>query len=239
MSWLFSQALVAEYSEASSLGGTPSAPSNTTSTPPAFLWRDKTTDAWSRFPSGLTCEPLTEDRGEELLKSFRAGFLAKTLVSRARGGALMQAEADCGAKWPASLAKYDRDSRSWKTPQCSLLAGLDEFSETWPRWATMRGGACWEQRTPAGLTSGSESGSQPFFTPTARDYKGMSGAGLRQRHGDKHNLADCIGGTPNPDWSEWLMGWPIGWTDLKPLATDKFQQWLRSHGVCLEGRNDL
>ena len=29
----------------------------------------------------------------------------------------------------------------------------------------------------------------------------------------------------NPDWVEALMGWPIGWTDLKPLETDKFQAW--------------
>lgn len=29
----------------------------------------------------------------------------------------------------------------------------------------------------------------------------------------------------NPYWVEWLMGWPIGWTDLKPLATDKFRSW--------------
>ena len=34
----------------------------------------------------------------------------------------------------------------------------------------------------------------------------------------------------NPNWVEWLMGWPIGWTDLGPLATDKFRQWLRWHG---------
>jgi hypothetical protein len=25
----------------------------------------------------------------------------------------------------------------------------------------------------------------------------------------------------NPAWVEWLMGWPLGWTDLKPLETDK------------------
>jgi hypothetical protein len=25
----------------------------------------------------------------------------------------------------------------------------------------------------------------------------------------------------NPNWVEWLMGWAIGWTDLKPLGTDK------------------
>jgi hypothetical protein len=34
----------------------------------------------------------------------------------------------------------------------------------------------------------------------------------------------------NPPWVEWLMGFPIGWTDLKPLVMDKFQEWLNSHG---------
>jgi len=29
------------------------------------------------------------------------------------------------------------------------------------------------------------------------------------------------GGQLNPPWVEWLMGWPIGWTDLKPLGTVK------------------
>jgi hypothetical protein len=43
-------------------------------------------------------------------------------------------------------------------------------------------------------------------------------------------LTEVVGGQLNPNWVEWLMGWPIGWTDLKPLATDKFQQWLDSHG---------
>ena len=39
------------------------------------------------------------------------------------------------------------------------------------------------------------------------------------------------GGALNPDWVEWLMGWPIGWTDLKPLAMDKFLLWLHKHGA--------
>jgi hypothetical protein len=41
--------------------------------------------------------------------------------------------------------------------------------------------------------------------------------------------------TLNPMWVEWLMGWPLGWTDLKPLETDKFQKWLDEHG----GRYEL
>jgi hypothetical protein len=28
---------------------------------------------------------------------------------------------------------------------------------------------------------------------------------------------------------EWMMGWPTGWSASKRLATDRFQQWLRSH----------
>jgi DNA (cytosine-5)-methyltransferase 1 len=30
--------------------------------------------------------------------------------------------------------------------------------------------------------------------------------------------------------ARWLMGWPIGWTGLEPLAMDRFRQWLRLHG---------
>lgn len=38
------------------------------------------------------------------------------------------------------------------------------------------------------------------------------------------------GGKLNPTWVEWLMGWPLGWTDLKPLETDRFHKWLEQHG---------
>lgn len=36
----------------------------------------------------------------------------------------------------------------------------------------------------------------------------------------------------NPTWVEYLMDLPLGWTDLRPLATHKFQTWLDSHGKC-------
>ena len=37
-------------------------------------------------------------------------------------------------------------------------------------------------------------------------------------------------GRLNPEWVEWLMGWPVGWTDLKPLGMDKFREWQQQHG---------
>ena len=37
-------------------------------------------------------------------------------------------------------------------------------------------------------------------------------------------------GRLNPTWVEWLMGWPPGWTDLKPLETDKSHFVQQQHG---------
>ena len=33
-------------------------------------------------------------------------------------------------------------------------------------------------------------------------------------------------GQLNPDWVEWLIGWPIGWTSLEPLPEGNFKDWL-------------
>jgi hypothetical protein len=85
MSWLFSQALVEEYSEASSLDGAQSAQSNGSHTQQAYCAPDKMT-AFSRLSQyGMTYKPLTADLGEELCKSFRAAFHAKTYPQRGGG----------------------------------------------------------------------------------------------------------------------------------------------------------
>jgi hypothetical protein len=36
-----------------------------------------------------------------------------------------------------------------------------------------------------------------------------------------------VGGQLNPDWVEWVMGTPIGWTSLKPLPAKRFDTWLK------------
>jgi len=35
----------------------------------------------------------------------------------------------------------------------------------------------------------------------------------------KCNLGEVVGGQLNPTWVEWLMGFPLGWTDLDALET--------------------
>lgn len=39
---------------------------------------------------------------------------------------------------------------------------------------------------------------------------------------EKSSMQSGSGGRLNPDWVEWLMGLPIGWTALKPLETPSF-----------------
>ena len=63
----------------------------------------------------------------------------------------------------------------------------------------------------------------PFYTPTARDHMPPHSpeyiaAKKAQGHG-MGNLNDQIGGSLNPTWVEWLMGFPLGWTVLEASAT--------------------
>jgi DNA (cytosine-5)-methyltransferase 1 len=56
------------------------------------------------------------------------------------------------------------------------------------------------------------------------------GSGARSMMTEEERKELC-GGQLNPTWVEWLMGWPLGWTDCAVSGTDKFRQWQRSHGI--------
>jgi hypothetical protein len=265
MSWHFSQALVAAYSAANSSAGAPSAPSSGSPIPQAYLSPDRM-KAFSRLSQfGMMCGPLTDDLGAGVLTWCLAASRAKTSAQPEEAQASTASEVECGRTWHESFARWDRATCSWKTPQCSLLEGLDEFSETWPRWGMMRGGECSAQtmlvlrtnetasglwQTPvaddacsamaANITPESAHapnrfpnletvvGRRMWPTPTAHNAKETNAPSESLRN--TPTLAAQAGGSLNPTWVEWLMGWPLGWTDLKPLETDKFPQWQHSHG---------
>ena len=50
-------------------------------------------------------------------------------------------------------------------------------------------------------------------TPTVQDRKNNGGASQHERNTKPLNAE--VGGSLNPQWVEWLMGYPEGWTDLK------------------------
>ena len=136
--------------------------------------------------------------------------------------------ATCGLALLTPFASYDHATACWRTSQPSLLTHTSElFKGIWPKAGIVCDGDAYRQ--PKWERRISEIGSGLWPTPTTRDWK--SGKGAQKRDGHAQPLTDVIGGQLNPTWAEWLLGWPIGWTDLKPLGMDKYQQWLRQHGI--------
>jgi hypothetical protein len=267
MSWLFSQALVAEYSAATCSDGEPFAPLSVMPTPHKFSRNDKTMEPSDLSRFGLTCAVLTAGHGEALLTSFRAAFRVRTSAWPAEAQDSMASAPASGPKWPGSLAKYAPPTRSWRTAQRSLFGDSDECSVIWPKWGMTRDGECWAlpmlghriSETGFGFlqklwptptaTLGSKGGrvtprksreggtlieavsSRSFPTPTARDWRsGKASEATMMRN--SRPLSEQIGGSLNPTWVEWLMGWPLGWTDLKPSGTGKFPSVPQRRGEC-------
>ena len=67
-------------------------------------------------------------------------------------------------------------------------------------------------------------------TPIVRDSGSLKHTKRGANSEGGEPLPVAVGGTLNPPWVEWLMGWPIGWTDLEPLATARFRRWSEQHG---------
>ena len=239
MSWHFSQALEAEYLAACCSGGEPCAPWSETPTAPDDSCSDKMKGTFHRSPFGMMFAPSTEHRGAELLTWFRAAFRARTLVPQEQGAVFLGDVPGFGMKCLGLLARYDRDSCSWKTPRASLLGDSIEFSETWPAWGLMRGGELLALQTPEGFTPGNVCGL--WLTPTVEDFKrrGTATAWEEYKTTKRETCARLRNqvqpehgeGYLTPEFAESLMWWPIGWSAAQPLATDRFQQWQRWHGV--------
>jgi len=113
--------------------------------------------------------------------------------------------------------------------------------ETLPRSGMTRGGLLWELTILERRTSATGSGLWP--TPTTSEAKSDT-LNVQNRLRKKKQIMLCHavriaapqdqrnGGALNPTWVEWLMGWPLGWTDLKSLVTDKSRCAQQQLGNC-------
>ena len=69
---------------------------------------------------------------------------------------------------------------------------------------------------------------KPVRKLTPSEANGTHGVILVGSVGESY--PNLIGRYLKPLVTEWLMGWPLGWTALEPLEMDKYQKWLDEHG---------
>ena len=245
MSWLFSQVLVEEFSGDISWDGEPSALWNGTPTQHPSWCSDRTMARCQLSRSGMTFKPLMDDLGEAVLMSFLEAFPARTYPAPEKEQGLTGRDQVCGDTWRELLVKFDQSSAWWKTAHCLWDEVLPESSVTLPKWGMMRDGECWEREMPEHLTSATGSGLLATPTATANQLSPsmMKHPGCRKwwptpcavqghnvgtmlewggsQNWGRKEMPELARGSLNPNWVEWLMGWPIGWTDLSALETDR------------------
>lgn len=241
MSWRFSQALVEASLLDISLDGAPCAQWSGTVMPPTSSSPDRTTAAYPPSPSGMTSVLLTDDHGEAVLTSFLAASPAKTSASQGKAQASTEPSLGSGESSPASSERSSQAGSSLRTRHSLCTAGLTSSSQLSRNWGTMRSGVCSVQPRLAPPIDESAFGLWP--TPTVKGNYNKRGLSSRSGNGLSTEVRLCelrlrgLGSETrlpplNPDWVDWLMGWPIGWTDCGAMATGRFQQWLRLHGPC-------
>ena len=240
MRWHYLQEQEEVSSEGISWDGKQFVPSSEKTTLGEYCLPDSETACCQDSPSGMTCVPFRERLGRDVFRSSAEDFHARTSPSAAQERDWTERNLVCGPRWRGLLGRFSQDSCSLKTPHYSLLGGSNEFSGTLPKWGMMLDGECLELTKPVLRISETGSGlSLP--TPAVVDWSPTDGEVYRTKTGtlrlkradgrtSRMGLEAHVGGKLNPTWVEWLMGWPTGWTDLKPLAMDKYRQWQLSLG---------
>jgi DNA (cytosine-5)-methyltransferase 1 len=142
------------------------------------------------------------------------------------------------AKWPTPQSRDYKGSsgRSLKGMETDLPTKVKQWPTpdancgirgTQPNWVPVR-----KSGQPAQYSINQAVRDSLYPTPCSTDYKGSGKNGdLRDRldyavergatKSKTYSQPPPTGGQLNPTWVEWLMGWPLGWTDLKPLEMDK------------------
>jgi len=240
-------------------GSNSGSPSQCPDTAPSVMWRGKPTpppysrNAWrmvcsTRLRSTVTSDPSMVERGvSEWISSLPA---TRANRSPSPGASEEPTTPDTsGPTSPGSSESADQRTPSSKTSGDTFALGSPTCYGTLPNSGSMRSGVCSPRPypeppisaiassvslpTPTAMQYGRNRGGANrgrIPTPSATDWKGSARRG--QRRGQLTDPAAGvieIGGQLNPTWVEWLMGWPIGWTDLEPVGMAPFQRWRREH----------
>ena len=234
MSWHYLRELEGESLEDICSGGELLQPLKSKITHAEFYCNGKLMDSYLDSLSGTISEHSMGNLGQEKSMSSQEVSPVKTCLQQEKAQDLMESDQDSGEKWQGSFAKYNPDTHSLRTPQCLLFEDSTEFCAILPKWGLMLDGELWEQQTLVQSTREIESGLSPtpppdnWPTPTTPSGGGNCGGSGAYKNAIKNGTH--IPHSINPNLYEWLMGWPIGWTDLKPLVMGKWPFVPQQHG---------
>lgn len=196
------------------------------------------------FPEQTEASPMCERPALTISPELMSSVVASHAKTLAEPGKELVSEASAaayGLSLSESLASYDRDSQSWKTFQICLSGEWEQFLGTWPKSGMTRNGIACELTTSVRHICGSEC----LLWPTPHQSMGKRGwhkNGAEQLlRGEKFRKSGARIGSSlnweprllpeykpgfhvNPAWVEWLMGFPVGYTELAPSEMQSFRQ---------------
>lgn len=194
----------------------------------------------SALPASGSETRTSETCGQKQLMSFASLDRNSSSWKTAQASLLPDTSGLCSLTWPSSGLMLDGACYPQK-PVEPPISGDDSGS---PHLAEFLTPTVKGDYNRAGLTKKSGDGLATqcrhlLATPQARDWHGYKvsdavyfneakrGRPLNEQIGRANHQA---GGLGFLEFREWMMGWPIGWTALQPLATARLRRWLRAHG---------
>ena len=191
---------------------------------------DNETESFQDSQSGMTLRRSTETPGEAELMWYQGDSLVRTYLPQEKEQEYVESDLECGPRWPESLARYDPVTSSWRTAQCSLVEGLELYSEIFPRWGIMHDGEFWEQMPLDFHITEPDCGWLP--SPSGVPSKENHMIGRLDEWGGSSNpfRGHEVGKMFFPSFEEEMMGFPQGWSNLDVCEMHKFQQWQHLHG---------
>lgn len=169
---------------------------------------------------------------EDQSHSYQVASPARTLALPVSRQDLTEKGQRYGLSLPGSFAKLNRNGCWLKMYsdffQVTMDNSLETFSGTWPHWGTMLNGTCYRLLPLARPIKESEYS----LLPTPQASEGLASTMGWARNGNKNAVLKRLrkGGQmhllyiyllldlPMFSWAinhEWVMGFPIGWTDLE------------------------
>jgi hypothetical protein len=192
---------------------------------------DPATSSWRTFATSLLA--TAADGSEEFSGTWpRAGMTRSGTASRLRPLAPLTAATGSGSLPTPSATSYgsNRGGAAGRVGPVRPSLQTMAAKNLWPT----PNGRDWKDTGPSqGNRKSPNLGTVAHWrTPQARDgdQRGPSDPQKRVQQGHSVSLHDQVGGSLNPTWVEWLMGFPAGWSqveELTPAASRKRAQ--RAH----------